>query len=253
MGHGRRQILWFGVTAHPTAEWIANQVREACGWEQAPRYLIRDRQQSGRARHPAHRARAQKSSVRGLRWRWRPVGNRLLPHRHRKTQQCRALCLALRRPAANDRRSSRQPPRRVPALELAAFKRQGIAHVQEMDAYRAMAAGPADHPSGPRPGASNRQGPRQSRSARPCPDRQVLRSPATLQAEPDLRPARRRDRALDPGELGRRRLQVAGAPAGPPSSPCVWLNQVVCRRHADSGARSRPRPHQDRPVVGLCT
>ena len=43
MGHGRRHILWFGVTAHPTAEWIANQVAEACGWEQAPRYLIRDR------------------------------------------------------------------------------------------------------------------------------------------------------------------------------------------------------------------
>jgi hypothetical protein len=42
-GHGRRHILWFGVTAHPTAEWIANQVTEACGWEQAPRYLIRDR------------------------------------------------------------------------------------------------------------------------------------------------------------------------------------------------------------------
>src|SRR3984893_8256165 len=43
MGHDRRHILWFGVTAHPTAEWIANQVTEACGWEQAPRYLIRDR------------------------------------------------------------------------------------------------------------------------------------------------------------------------------------------------------------------
>ncbi len=43
MGHGRRQILWFGVTAHPTAEWIANQLTEACGWEQVPRYLIRDR------------------------------------------------------------------------------------------------------------------------------------------------------------------------------------------------------------------
>lgn len=43
MGHGRRQILWLGVTAHPTAEWIANQLTEACGWEQIPRYLIRDR------------------------------------------------------------------------------------------------------------------------------------------------------------------------------------------------------------------
>jgi hypothetical protein len=43
MGHGRRQILWLGVTAHPTAEWIANQLTEACGWEQITRYLIRDR------------------------------------------------------------------------------------------------------------------------------------------------------------------------------------------------------------------
>ena len=43
MGHGRRQILWLGVTAHPTSEWIANQLTAACGWEQVPRYLIRDR------------------------------------------------------------------------------------------------------------------------------------------------------------------------------------------------------------------
>ena len=43
MGHGRRQILWVGATAHPTAEWIANQLTQACGWEQIPRYLIRDR------------------------------------------------------------------------------------------------------------------------------------------------------------------------------------------------------------------
>ena len=43
MGHSRRQIRWLGVTAHPTAEWIANQLTQAYGWERAPRYLIRDR------------------------------------------------------------------------------------------------------------------------------------------------------------------------------------------------------------------
>ena len=41
--HDRRRILWLGVTAHPSAEWIAQQVTEACGWESAPHSLIRDR------------------------------------------------------------------------------------------------------------------------------------------------------------------------------------------------------------------
>src|SRR5271169_3657284 len=41
--HGRRQLLWLGVTAHPTAEWIARQLTEAFGWTAAPRYLVRDR------------------------------------------------------------------------------------------------------------------------------------------------------------------------------------------------------------------
>src|SRR6201981_3109921 len=41
--HSRRELLWLGVTAHPTAEWIARQLTEACGWSEPPRYVIRDR------------------------------------------------------------------------------------------------------------------------------------------------------------------------------------------------------------------
>jgi len=33
----------FGVTAHPTAEWAAQQLREDFPWETAARYLLRDR------------------------------------------------------------------------------------------------------------------------------------------------------------------------------------------------------------------
>src|SRR5438309_10808320 len=43
LAHERRRILHFGVTAHPTAEWTAQQLREAFPWDTAPRYLLRDR------------------------------------------------------------------------------------------------------------------------------------------------------------------------------------------------------------------
>jgi hypothetical protein len=41
--HSRRELLWLGATEHPSAEWIARQLTEACGWQTSPRYLIRDR------------------------------------------------------------------------------------------------------------------------------------------------------------------------------------------------------------------
>jgi transposase InsO family protein len=42
LGDGRRQLLWFEVTRHPTAEWLARQITEAFPWTSAPTYLVRD-------------------------------------------------------------------------------------------------------------------------------------------------------------------------------------------------------------------
>ena len=39
----RRGLVWINVTQNPTAEWVARQITEAFPWNDAPRYLIRDR------------------------------------------------------------------------------------------------------------------------------------------------------------------------------------------------------------------
>ena len=56
LAHDRRRIVHFGVTAHPTAEWTAQQLRNAFPWDTTPRYLLRDRDrfhQTGRGNgHP---------------------------------------------------------------------------------------------------------------------------------------------------------------------------------------------------------
>ena len=39
----RRDLVLINVTANPTAEWIARQLIEAFPWNEAPKYLIRDR------------------------------------------------------------------------------------------------------------------------------------------------------------------------------------------------------------------
>jgi transposase InsO family protein len=43
IGHGRRKILHFNVTGHPTAEWVVQQLRETFSDSDRHRYVILDR------------------------------------------------------------------------------------------------------------------------------------------------------------------------------------------------------------------
>jgi putative transposase len=43
LSHERRRVVHFNVTEHPTEQWTTQQIREAFPWDQAPRYLLRDR------------------------------------------------------------------------------------------------------------------------------------------------------------------------------------------------------------------
>jgi transposase InsO family protein len=43
LAHARRRIVHVAVTEHPTAAWTGQQLREAFPWDQAPRYVVRDR------------------------------------------------------------------------------------------------------------------------------------------------------------------------------------------------------------------
>jgi transposase InsO family protein len=44
--HQRRRLISLSVTANPTAEWIARRITDAFPWNEAPDYLIRDRDAS---------------------------------------------------------------------------------------------------------------------------------------------------------------------------------------------------------------
>ena len=45
ISHGRRQLVHFEVTGHPTAAWVWRQLIEATPWNSKPDYLIHDRDQ----------------------------------------------------------------------------------------------------------------------------------------------------------------------------------------------------------------
>jgi transposase InsO family protein len=68
LSHGRRQLVHYAVTAHPTAEWVAQQMVEAFPWDETPRYLVRDRD--------AVYGEVVKRRLRGLGIRDRPIAPR---------------------------------------------------------------------------------------------------------------------------------------------------------------------------------
>jgi transposase InsO family protein len=41
--HGSRRVVHFGVTRHPTQQWVTQQLKEATPFDHKPKYLIRDR------------------------------------------------------------------------------------------------------------------------------------------------------------------------------------------------------------------
>ncbi|MGH8523535.1 MAG: hypothetical protein ACREXY_04765 [Gammaproteobacteria bacterium] len=39
LAHRRREVVYFNVTEHPTAQWAAQQIAEAFPWDTAPAYF----------------------------------------------------------------------------------------------------------------------------------------------------------------------------------------------------------------------
>jgi hypothetical protein len=46
LAHARRRVVQVAVTEPPMAAWSGQQLREAFPWDQAPRYLVRDHDQT---------------------------------------------------------------------------------------------------------------------------------------------------------------------------------------------------------------
>ena len=60
LAHHRRRVIHFNVTEHPTEAWTAQQIVEAFPWDEAPRFLLRDRD---RVYGSAYRERVKKMGI----------------------------------------------------------------------------------------------------------------------------------------------------------------------------------------------
>ncbi len=108
------------------------------------------------------------------------------------------------------------------------------------------------HPaSGASSGAGAGRWPCHPRTDRPRAGQPLLRPPAAVSPEQDLCPARVGDQPLHPVGLDRCRLLVAGGAARAVGRARDGGRSGLRRRHPAAGARSRARPDQDRPALGL--
>jgi transposase InsO family protein len=100
--HERRRIEHFGVTAHPAADWVARQIREAFPWGTAPRHLIRDRDGAyGQSFHSTVMAMGVEEIVTAPRSPWQnSYAERLIGSMRRECLLCwRRVCLGSLFPA----------------------------------------------------------------------------------------------------------------------------------------------------------
>ena len=109
---------------------IAGAIRYTLSrWDGLTRFLddgrIEIELQCRRARNPADRARAQKSSLRRLRRRRRALGGHRLAHRNLQDEQGRSASLPARRARQDRRASSHGSDRRATAVRLPVGGRQG--------------------------------------------------------------------------------------------------------------------------------
>jgi len=80
LNHSRRQVVRFAVTAHPTMDWVIQQLREAMPFGQQPSYLFRDNDGiCGEEVFPDECGRRNDQELRASHSPWRTESNNPIP------------------------------------------------------------------------------------------------------------------------------------------------------------------------------